>query len=131
MSAEFGDCLIGFPDTAPPSTRMGLCDEDGVDEYAFTVEGDEVSIRYSYEFTSGPDSSETINECLWWDGDHLDLGENCGETTWHFTYLRTDEAEDGRLLADPRRRRRQQLPRRARSAEHLRGGLLTDAPPLP
>ncbi|MFC3493118.1 serine/threonine-protein kinase [Glycomyces rhizosphaerae] len=93
VSAATGDCLIGYFDTPPPSARMGLCDDNGIDEFAFTVEGDEVSLTHSYEFTSGPDSSETITECLWWDGEYLNLAEHCGETTWHFTYLRTDEEE--------------------------------------
>lgn len=94
VSAATGDCLVGFHDTAPPSARMGLCDDNGVDEFEFAVEGDEVSLVNSYEYETWPAGSETITECLWWDGEHLNLAERCDETTWHFTYLRTDEEED-------------------------------------
>ena len=65
------------------------------------------------------------------DGDHLNLGENCGETTWHFTYLRTDEAEDAdfwqiRVSGDDNNCLAVPV-----APEHLRGGLLTGAPPVP
>ncbi len=93
VSAATGDCLVGYHDTPPPSAQMGLCDDNGIDEFAFAVEGDEVSLTYSYEYDIWPNGSETITECLWWDGEHLNLDERCGETTWQFTYLRTDEAE--------------------------------------
>ncbi|MDA1361295.1 protein kinase [Glycomyces luteolus] len=94
VSAATGDCLVGYHDTPPPSAQMGLCDDNGIDEFAFVTEGDEVSIAHSYEYDNWPNGSETITECIWWDEEHLNLAERCGETTWQFTYLRTDEAED-------------------------------------
>lgn len=93
VSAATGDCLVGYQGMPPPSARMGPCDGDGIDEFAFVAEGGEVSLAHSYESGDWPYES-TVTECLWWDGANLDLGERCGETTWQFTYLRTDGAEN-------------------------------------
>lgn len=90
VSAATGECLIGYSDTPPPSARMGLCDVNGVDEFALADTGDGVRFEYAGESSSG----EPVDMCLYLDGEHLNFGESCDETTWQLTYLRTDEAND-------------------------------------
>ena len=86
VSAETGDCLIGFYDTPPPSTRLRECGVNGIEEYQFPTDDGEVVIGFARE---GADSG-----CLEWeDGEYLNLREACAGTTWQFTYLRTEDTE--------------------------------------
>jgi hypothetical protein len=88
VSAATGECLLGYYD-ASPSTGMGLCGENGIDEFAFAPEAEALRIG-----TVDTDENGDPFGCMEWDGAELTFEEICGDTTWEFTYLRTDEVED-------------------------------------
>jgi eukaryotic-like serine/threonine-protein kinase len=92
VNAATGECLIGYFDTPPPSARMGLCDDNGVGEFAFIASDDGVRFTHEHETGSRPLESTAV-ECLWWDGEDMIFSDAC-ETTWELTYLRTDGTED-------------------------------------
>ncbi|MDA1368968.1 serine/threonine-protein kinase [Glycomyces algeriensis] len=88
VNAASGDCLLGYADAAAPSTAMGACGEDGIDEFAFAAEGEALRISAT---DTGADG-EPLG-CIEWDAEQLGFAAGCDGTTWEFTYVRTDDAE--------------------------------------
>ncbi|MDN3241906.1 serine/threonine-protein kinase [Glycomyces tritici] len=88
VNAASGDCLLGYADEAAPSTAMGACGEDGIDEFVFAAEGEALRI-------SAADAEGEPLGCIEWDAEQLGFAAACEGTTWQFTYVRTDFAGTG------------------------------------
>ncbi|MEU5157684.1 serine/threonine-protein kinase [Glycomyces sp. NPDC021274] len=89
VNAATGDCLLGYADAAP-STAMGSCGEDGIDEFAFAAEGEALRISSA---ETGADGAAL--GCIEWDAEQVGLAAACDGTTWQFTYVRTDAVSTG------------------------------------